>query len=150
MSGRLVAAITITPVQASKPSSSTSSWLSVCSRSRWPSRATWARWAPRASISSRKRIAGATALASAKKVAHARGPLAHEDLDELGGGGRVEGGVCLPGHGPREQGLATARRAREQEAARGPCPHRGKALWLLEVVADLRQLVDRLVDPGHV
>jgi hypothetical protein len=36
MSGRLVAAITITPVLPSKPSISTSSWLSVCSRSSWP------------------------------------------------------------------------------------------------------------------
>jgi len=35
-SGRLVAAMTITPSLPSKPSISTSSWFSVCSRSSWP------------------------------------------------------------------------------------------------------------------
>ena len=36
MSGRLVAAIRMTDSLSSKPSISTSSWLSVCSRSSWP------------------------------------------------------------------------------------------------------------------
>ena len=59
MSGRLVAAMRITPVAASNPSISTSSWLRVCSRSSWPPPTPVPRCRPTASISSTKMIAGA-------------------------------------------------------------------------------------------
>jgi hypothetical protein len=61
--GRLVAAMTITPSLASKPSISTSSWLSVCSRSSWPPPRPAPRWRPTASISSMKMMHGACFLA---------------------------------------------------------------------------------------
>ncbi|OPZ04250.1 MAG: hypothetical protein BWZ09_01928 [Alphaproteobacteria bacterium ADurb.BinA305] len=62
-SGRLVAAITITPVWPSKPSISTSNWLSVCSRSSLPPPRPAPRWRPTASISSMKMMQGACFLA---------------------------------------------------------------------------------------
>src|SRR6266481_3398812 len=58
-SGRLVAAIRITPSFDSKPSISTSSALSVCSRSSWPPPNPAPRWRPTASISSMKIMQGA-------------------------------------------------------------------------------------------
>ena len=62
-SGRLVAAIRMTLVVASKPSISTSSWLRVCSRSSLPPPMPAPRWRPTASISSTKMMAGAFSLA---------------------------------------------------------------------------------------
>ena len=53
-SGRLVAAMMMTPSCVSKPSISTSSALSVCSRSSWPPPRPWPRCRPTASISSMK------------------------------------------------------------------------------------------------
>ena len=58
-SGRLVAAITITPALPSKPSISTSSWFSVCSRSSLPPPRPAPRWRPTASISSMNTMQGA-------------------------------------------------------------------------------------------
>ncbi len=58
-SGRLVAAMTITPSLPSKPSISTSNWFSVCSRSSWPPPRPAPRWRPTASISSMKMMHGA-------------------------------------------------------------------------------------------
>ena len=58
-SGRLVAAITITPEVPSKPSISTSSWFSVCSRSSLPPPRPAPRWRPTASISSMNTMQGA-------------------------------------------------------------------------------------------
>src|SRR5881397_1802173 len=58
-SGRLVAAMTITPIVASKPSISTSSWFSVCSRSSLPPPRPAPRWRPTASISSMNTMQGA-------------------------------------------------------------------------------------------
>lgn len=67
MSGRLVAAIRMTPPLTSKPSISTRSWLSVCSRSSWPPPMPAPRCRPTASISSTKTIAGAFDLACSKR-----------------------------------------------------------------------------------
>src|SRR5882672_2147147 len=58
-SGRLVAAIRMTPSFASKPSISTSSWFRVCSRSSLPPPSPAPRWRPTASISSMKMMQGA-------------------------------------------------------------------------------------------
>jgi hypothetical protein len=67
MSGRLVAAIIIMPPFASKPSISTSSWLSVCSRSSWPPPRPAPRWRPTASISSMKIMHGLFCLACSNR-----------------------------------------------------------------------------------
>ena len=58
-SGRLVAAIRITPSFASNPSISTSIWFKVCSRSSLPPPSPAPRCRPTASISSMKMIQGA-------------------------------------------------------------------------------------------
>src|SRR5213080_2206933 len=62
MSGRLVAASRITPSFDSKPSISTSSWFSVCSRSSCPPPSPAPRCRPTASISSMKMMHGAWAF----------------------------------------------------------------------------------------
>ena len=62
-SGRLVAAMMMMPSLASKPSISTSSWFSVCSRSSLPLPRPAPRWRPTASISSMKTMHGADFLA---------------------------------------------------------------------------------------
>ena len=62
-SGRLVAATRMMPSLASKPSISTSSWFSVCSRSSLPPPRPAPRWRPTASISSMKMMQGAFFLA---------------------------------------------------------------------------------------
>src|SRR5690554_5684716 len=62
-SGRLVAAITITPSLPSKPSISTSNWFRVCSRSSCPPPIPAPRWRPTASISSMKMMQGLCFLA---------------------------------------------------------------------------------------
>ena len=62
-SGRLVAAINITPSLASKPSISTNNWFRVCSRSSLPPPRPAPRWRPTASISSMKMMQGAFFLA---------------------------------------------------------------------------------------
>ncbi|MBA7648849.1 hypothetical protein ES703_56639 [subsurface metagenome] len=66
-SGRLVAAIRITLVSVSNPSISTSSWLSVCSRSSWPPPRPAPRCLPTASSSSMNTIAGACFLACSNR-----------------------------------------------------------------------------------
>src|SRR5712692_8202803 len=58
-SGRLVAAMRMTPSLVSKPSISTRSWLRVCSRSSWPPPSPAPRCRPTASISSMKMMQGA-------------------------------------------------------------------------------------------
>ena len=58
MSGRLVAAIIMTPSLAPKPSISTSSWFRVCSRSSCPPPRPAPLWRPTASISSMKMMQG--------------------------------------------------------------------------------------------
>ncbi len=67
MSGRFVAAIMMMLSFASKPSISTSSWLSVCSRSSWPPPSPAPRWRPTASISSMKMMQGEFCFACSKR-----------------------------------------------------------------------------------
>ena len=67
ISGRFVAAIIITPSLAPKPSISTRSWLSVCSRSSCPPPRPAPRWRPTASISSINMIQGLFFLACSKR-----------------------------------------------------------------------------------
>ncbi|OPZ66935.1 MAG: hypothetical protein BWY81_01582 [Firmicutes bacterium ADurb.Bin467] len=59
--------MTITPSLMAKPSISTSSWFSVCSRSSWPPPMPAPLWRPTASISSMNTIAGADFFAWEKR-----------------------------------------------------------------------------------
>ena len=149
-SGRLVAAIRMTPPRTSKPSISTSSWFSVCSRSSWPPPMPAPRWRPTASISSMKTIAGAFSLACSNRSRTRRGADTDEHLDEVRAGDRVERHGGLAGHRPREQGLAGAGRAVEQHAL-GDLGADGLELrGLLEELLDLAELLDGLVAAGDV
>ena len=67
MSGRFVAATTMTLELESKPSISTRIWFSVCSRSSCDPPSPAPRWRPTASISSTKTIAGALRFACSKR-----------------------------------------------------------------------------------
>ena len=116
MSGRLVAAMRMTPPLTSKPSISTSIWLSVCSRSSCPPPMPAPRCRPTASISSMKMIAGAFCLGLLEQVADAAGADADEHLDEVRAGDRVERHARLAGDGAGQQRLAGAGRAVQQHA----------------------------------
>ena len=150
MSGRLVAAIRMMLSFISKPSISTSSWLSVCSRSSWPPPRPAPRWRPTASISSMKMMQGRVLLGLLEQVAHARGADADEHLDEVGAGDREERHAGLARDRARQQRLAGARRAVEQHALGNPRAQRLELLGVLEELLDLVQLLDGLVDPGDV
>ncbi len=65
--------------------------------------------------------AGRVLLALLEQVAHARGPDAHEHLDEVGTGDREERHVGLTRDGLGEQRLARARRARRAARPSGSC-----------------------------
>ena len=108
VSGRLVAASTITPSEPVKPSISVRIWLSVCSRSSCPPIAPGPpRWRPIASSSSMKMIDGRRLLGLVEQVAHAarrrRRRPSRRTRDALQ---REERDVGLAGHRAREQRLA--------------------------------------------
>ncbi len=67
MSGLFVAATSMMPSFTEKPSISTNSWLSVCSRSSWPPPSPAPRWRPTASISSINIIQGELFFAWSKR-----------------------------------------------------------------------------------
>src|SRR6185436_21057140 len=75
-----------------------------------------------------------------EQVADARGTHAHEHLDELGARDREERDACLAGDGTREHGLASARRADEQDATRDPRAQARELLWVFEEFDDFREL----------
>src|SRR5918992_1375676 len=120
MSGRLVAAIRMMLSFISKPSISTSSWLSVCSRSSWPPPRPAPRWRPTASISSMKMMQGEFCLA------------------------------CSNRSRTREQRLAGARRPVQQHSLGDARAERLELLRVLEELLDLVQLLDGLVHAGDV
>ena len=75
-------------------------------------------------------------------VAHARGAHADEHLDEVGAGDREERHLGLAGDGARQQGLAGARRADHQHAARDLA---AQLLELGRITQELDQLGDFLL-----
>ena len=125
ISGRLVAASTITPSEPVKPSISVRIWLSVCSRSSWPPSDCAAAAGAADGVElvdeddRRRRLLGLL-----EEVAHAARADADDHLDELRGGEREERHVGLAGDGARQQRLAGAGRAREQHALAGSAPPR--------------------------
>ena len=125
MSARLVAATTMMLSDCAKPSISTSSWLSVCSRSSWLSELP-PRLRPTASSSSMKMMQALVAARVAEQLAHARRADAGVHLDEVGAARRDEGHAGFARHRAREQRLAGARRADEQDAARNAAADRSR------------------------
>ncbi len=150
MSGRLVAAMRITPVLASKPSISTSSWLSVCSRSSWPPPRPAPRWRPTASISSTNTMAGAASLACLNRSRTRLAPTPTNISTKSEPGDREERHARLAGHGPRQQRLAGAGRAVEEHALGDPGAHGLEAVGVAQELLDLPQLLDGLVEAGDV
>src|SRR5207253_5393264 len=72
-----------------------------------------------------------------EEVAHARGAHADEHLHEVGAGDREERRVRLAGDGAREEGLARARRAHQQNALGDLAAELRELLRLLEELDDL-------------
>ena len=148
LSSRLDAAITTRSPLVAKPSISTSSWLSVCSRSELLSEP---RWAPTASISSMKTIAGALLARLGEQAPDAGRAEAGEHLDEAGGRLREELRAGLVGHGLGQQRLAGAGRAVQQDALRAPSRRAcAKRSGSRQEVDDLAQLGLGLVDAGDL
>ena len=152
-SGRFVAAMMMTPLLASNPSISTSSWFRVCSRSSCAPRPgpTGARAALADRVDlveehQRRRLL----LRLLEQLAHARGAQAHEHLDELRAAHEEERHVRLAGDGAREQRLA-APGGPEQQHALGDAS--AQPLVLLRVrqeLDDLAELLLGLVDARDV
>ena len=94
--------------------------------------------------------AGLVLLGLLEQVAHAAGADPDEHLDEVGARDAEEGDAGLAGHRPRQQGLAGAGRAEEQDALGHPRAQTLELLGVLEELLDLVQFLDRLVGPGHV
>ena len=94
--------------------------------------------------------AGRLGLGLREQVAHARGADADEHLDELRPAEAEEGHLGLACDGPRQQGLAGARRADQQDALRDPPAEVRVLLRGLQELDDLAQLVLGLVHAGHV
>ena len=151
MSRRLVAAITTIRSRAPKPSSSTSSWLSVPSRSESAPEAPWPRARPMASISSKKMMAPVSLLrASANRSRTREAPDADVGVHEVGARERVEGDAGLAGDGLGEQRLAGPGRAVQDHAVRHPGADPAEALGLAQEDHDLLELLHGLVAAGHV
>ena len=150
-SGRLVAAMTMTPSSPVKPSISVRIWFSVCSRSSLPPIWPPAERGPADGVElvdeddRRGRVLGLV-----EEVAHAAGADADEHLDELRGRQPEEGHLGLAGHGPGQQRLAGAGLAREQHAARDAGARACGSARDAQEVDDLGELGLGLVDAGHV
>ena len=102
----------------SKPSISTSSWLSVCSRSSWPPPRPAPRWRPTASISSTNTIAGAAAFACSNRSRTRDAPTPTNISTKSEPLIEKNGTPASPATALREQRLAGAGRAEEQHALR--------------------------------
>ena len=85
-----------------------------------------------------------------EQVTHTRCAHAHEHLDEVRSRDREERHARLARNGPRQQCLASARRA-EQQHTLGDARAEGlELLGVLEELLDLVELLDGLLGPGHV
>ena len=150
MSGRLVAAMRMTLSLMSKPSISTSSWFSVCSRSSWPPPRPAPRWRPTASISSMKMMQGLAAFACSNRSRTREAPtptnISTKSEPEI----EKNGTRGLAGDGAREQRLTGARRSDEQDALRDLRAQRLELAGVGQELLDLLQLLDGLVHARHV
>ena len=94
--------------------------------------------------------AGRVLLGLLEQVADAAGADADEHLDEVRAGDREERHAGLAGDRAGQQRLAGAGRAVQQHALGDARAERLELLGVLEELLDLVQLLDRLVDAGHV
>ena len=85
-----------------------------------------------------------------EQVAHASRSYADEHLDEVRPADGVEGDAGLARDRAREERLARPRRPEQEHAARDLRAHRLELRGVLQVLLDLLQLLDRLVDAGHI
>src|SRR5215207_4224037 len=136
MSGRFVAAMRMMLSFISKPSISTSSWFSVCSRSSCPPPRPAPRCRPTASISSMKMMQGEFCLACSKRSRTREAPTPTN--------------ISTKSEPEIEKNGTPARRAVEQDALGNPGAQGLELLRVLEELLDLVQLLDRLVDARHV
>ncbi len=129
-----------------KPSISTSSWLSVCSRSAEKSEP---RRPPTASSSSMKMMAGASLRASenSRRMRAAPSP-ANISTNEPPTARRIRAG--LVGHRLGQQRLARPRRAVQEHALGDLGAQRGEALGVAQELDDLLQLGLGVLDAGDV
>ena len=150
MSGRLVAAIRMTPCRSPNPSISTSNWLRVCSRSSWPPPRPAPRWRPTASISSTKMMHGLFCLACSNMSRTREAPTPTNISTKSEPEMVKNGHAGLTGDGTGQQRLTGAGRTVEQHALGDLGAQRLVARRVLQEVLDLVELFDRLVDAGHV
>ncbi len=150
MSGRLVAAIRMMLSFISKPSISTRSWFSVCSRSSWPPPMPAPRWRPTASISSMKMMQGEFCFACSKRSRTRLAPtptnISTKSEPEI----EKNGTPGLTGDRAGEQRLTGPGRPVEQHALRDPGAERLELLRVLEELLDLVEFLHRLVGPRDV
>ena len=147
LSSRFDAAITTTSSAEPKPSISTSSWLSVCSRSELLSEPR--RAADRVDLvdeDDRRRVLARLG----EQAPDARRAEAGEHLDERGGRLREEVRAGLVRDGLGQQRLAGAGRAVEQDALRHLGAELLEALRVAQELDDLLQLGLGLVGAGDV
>ena len=95
-------------------------------------------------------IAGAIAAHPGEQVAHARRADADERLDELGRGDTEERHAGLARDRAREQRLAAAGRAEQQDALRRHGRDGRVLLRIAQVVDDLRELLLGLLHAGDI
>ena len=151
VSGRLVAAIRITPLSVLNPSISTNNWLSVFSRSSLPPMMPpLPRDRPTASISSMKMMQGAFSLACLNRSRTRAAPtptnISTKSLPER----EKNGDLSLAGDGLRQQRLARARRPDQEHALGQLAAQLGEPLGVLKELDHLLDLLLSLVQPGHV
>lgn len=72
--------------------------------------------------------------ALATRVSYPPGPLAYDDLGELGRGHREEGGIGFARDRAREQRFASSRRPDQKNAARDALSHVGETLGRCEEI----------------
>ena len=94
--------------------------------------------------------AGSVLLALFEQIAHAAGAHAHEHLHEVRTGDGKERHAGLAGDGPRQQGLARARRSDQEHAFRNASAQLLELLRLAQKLDDFLQLLLGFLHARHV
>ena len=149
-SGRLVAARMMIPELGSKPSISTSSWFSVCSRSSWPPPRPAPRWRPTASSSSTKTMQGAFFLAWSKRSRTRAAPTPTNISTKSEPLMLKNGTPASPATALASRVLPVPGAPDEQDALGDARAQFGEAFGLLQKLDDLGQFFLGLVLAGHV
>jgi hypothetical protein len=94
--------------------------------------------------------AGRPVLGLLEELPDAGGTQTHEHLHELRARHEEERHLGLAGHRPGQKGLAAPRRAQQEDALGDPASQALVLLGVLQERHDLPELLDGLVDAGHV